>query len=129
MTQMLSIINRMVTSIMCITQTEMINLGMEDTLTAMFTRWEEAIAAGEVPSIESHQWYGSLYLSTDEYGNTIIVAPVEEYDDNGIIDYVKNVIIPAWAYEKKTIPCAACNYAEGTESIYGTLYCTSCAQV
>lgn len=30
---------------------------------------------------------------------------------------------------KDIIPCAACNYAEGTESVYGTLYCTSCAQV
>lgn len=30
---------------------------------------------------------------------------------------------------KGIIPCAACNYAEGTESIYGTLYCTSCAQL
>ncbi len=27
------------------------------------------------------------------------------------------------------VPCAACNYAEGNVSVYGTLYCTSCAQV
>lgn len=33
------------------------------------------------------------------------------------------------AYENNTVPCAACNYAEGTESIYGTLYCTSCANM
>ena len=80
---------------MCMTQTEMINSGNESMLTAMFERWEQALAANEVPAIEEHQWYGSLFLSTNEEGKSIIVAPVEEYDYEGFIEYVRNVSILA----------------------------------
>ena len=45
---------------------------------------------------------------------------------DGIINYVQSISIPAWSYDNIVL-CAACNYAEGTELLYGTLYCTSCA--
>lgn len=83
---------------MDITQTQMRNNGLKKLMDKMFLRWKEGLLANEVPAIENHQWYGSLYLSTDDNGNTIIVAPVEEYNEDGIIDYVKTVSIPLHNY-------------------------------
>lgn len=42
---------------------------------------------------EKHQWTGTVWIGK-ENGVTILTAPIEQYDDNGIIETLDWVSIP-----------------------------------
>ncbi len=69
---------------------------MDDTtFNKMFSRWNQALANGEITDIDNttEMWYGELVM-THEDGIDYITAPIQKYDEEGYIDFVVNVSIP-----------------------------------
>jgi len=47
------------------------------------------------PVTDKYQWTGTLWIGENEDGKTLLTAPVEQYDENGVIETLDWVSIPA----------------------------------
>ena len=48
---------------------------------------------GQNDPTEKHQWTGTVFIGQED-GVTILTAPIEQYDDNGIIETLDWISIP-----------------------------------